>query len=156
MAYNTRAAAELNGRTTGLPANIRTLNSLALAIVSGTGGFMMSKFEGQRREMLNERDVRNLLQSLVELPRRSNSDPMAAWIDGLSSVRLGLMTPSAVEAENGDLVGFADVFERYRNRLGDMNVLDFDEQIYRAIEILLQDAQAREAAQQLCPRVAGR
>ena len=71
-------------------------------------------------------------------PRRSNSDPLAAWIDALSAVRLGLTDPSDVEASSGDLDGFADAFDRYRSHLNDNNLLDFDEQIYRAIEVLLQ------------------
>ena len=150
VAYNTRAAEEMNNRTTGLDTHIRTLNALAFAIVNGSGGFFRSSLETQQRRMLNERDVRNILQNLVEAPRRMNTDPYAVWIEALSSVRLGLQDPEEVEASSGDLDGFAEVFGRYREQLDKNGLLDFDEQIYRAIEILLRDPRARLQAQRQC------
>ena len=59
--------------------------------------------------------MRTILDSLVDLPRRANSDPAAAWIEALSAVRLGLRAPAEVEAEfGGDVDGLPEVFERYR------------------------------------------
>lgn len=150
LAYNTRAAGELTERTAGIPAHIRTLNSIALAIVNGTGGFAKSPLERRERSMLDERGVRNILQELVDLPRKANTDPFAAWIEALTTARLGLCSPTAVESTSGDFTGFAEVFDRYRARLEASSSLDFDEQIYRAIEILLQDADARQVAQRKC------
>ena len=150
VAYNTRAAAELTERTAGLHANIRTLNSLALAIVNGTGGFVRSSLETRLREVITERDVRNILQSIVTVSRRTNTDPMASWIEALSAARLGLRSPASVEDEWGDLGDFGPAFEQYRTYLNDRSLLDFDEQIYRAIEILLRDPNARAVAQRRC------
>lgn len=150
VAYNTRAARELSERTEGLPTHIRTLNSLALAIVNGTGGFRSSSLESRQRTIVEEREVRNILQSMVKLPRRVNTDPLAPWVEALSTTRLGLLDPRVVEEQSGDLDDFAQVFDRYRTSLRDRGLLDFDEQIYRAIEILLGDSDARVAAQRRC------
>lgn len=150
VAYNTRAARELTERTQGVSAHIRTLNSIAFAIVNGSGGFAQSSLESQRRDVLDEPAVRRILQDMVEVPRRSNTDPYAAWIEALSAARLGLIDPSVVEDTWDDVDGFADVFARYRAYLDDHGVLDFDDQIYRAIEILLRDPKARLVAQKKC------
>lgn len=149
VAFNKRAADEMVARTGDLPElQVRTLNSLALAVVSGTG-----RFGGARRsiETIDEREVRAILGRLVDLPRRANTDPAAAWIEALSAVRLGLQPPAEVESEfGGDVDGLPAVFERYRAALAERGVLDYDEQIYRAIEVLLRDPAARRAARHAC------
>lgn len=148
VAFNKRAADEIRHRTSDFPQlQVRTLNSLALAIVSGSGRFGSSGSV----ETVDERAVRSILEGLVSFPRRVNADPAAAWIEALSAVRLGLRSPSRVESEfGGDVDGLAEVVDRYRQTLQRKNVLDFDEQIYRAVEILLTDPQARAAARKAC------
>ena len=55
-----------------------------------------------------------------------------------------------------DAPGLAEGFDRYRSRLADLGAVDFDKQIYRAIEILLTDPDARAAAQARCRPAARR
>ena len=52
-----------------------------------------------------------------------------------------------------DAPGIAEGFDGYRSTLADLGAVDFDEQIYRALEILLTDADARAAAQARCRRL---
>jgi len=148
VAFNKRAADEMAARTRDLPGlQVRTLNSLALAIVSGTGPFG----GGRRVQTIDERGVRDILDSLVAFSRRMNTDPAAAWIEALSAVRMGLRSPHEVEAEfDGDVDGLPDVFKQYRQVLDNRSFLDFDEQIYRAIEILVTDPAARTRARSAC------
>ncbi len=149
VAFNKRAQEEMQSRTTDLRGlRVRTLNAIALAIVNGS-----APFQSQPRQLqtIDEPDVRRLIGRLVTFPRRRNTDPMASWIEALSVVRLGLRDPSDVEAMyGGDVDGLADVWPRYRAALARENVVDFDEQIYRAIELLLTDATARATAQRAC------
>ena len=146
VAFNKRAQLEMLERTTDLSGlRVRTLNALALSILNGTDGFAAQK---HRRRTIGERDVRQILDRLVELPRRTNTDPVAMWIEALSAARLGLRAPREVEdSYHGDVDGFAGVFDDYRQHLLETNTVDFDEQIYRAIEILLTDPAARHQAQ---------
>ncbi len=137
LAYNTRAAAEMRERTRDLDASIRTLHSLALRICT----------MDERRQVINERDVRRILDRLVRTARVPNQDPFQAYLDALAEVRLALRDPAEVEAERGDIDGFAEVFDRYRQLLADEGLLDFDEQIYRAIELLLQRPDLRATVQ---------
>ncbi len=137
LAYNTRAAQEMRERTSDLHASIRTLHSLALRICS----------LDERRQVIDEREVRRILDRLVRTARIPNQDPFQAYLDALAEVRLALRDPAEVEAERGDIDGFAEAFDRYRRLLAEERLLDFDEQIYRAIELLLQRPELRATVQ---------
>jgi DNA helicase-2/ATP-dependent DNA helicase PcrA len=142
VAFNKRAAEEMSERTPDLPElQVRTLNALGLSLLG----------RSRPATTIEEREVRSILGTLVDLPRRANSDPAAAWIEALSSVRLGLRSPGDVESElGGDVDGLPEVFDRYRRVLAERRLVDFDEQIYSAIEVLLTDPAARHAARRAC------
>ena len=146
VAFNKRAQEEMAERTTDLPGlQIQTLNALALGIVNGRNGF---RDRGARVTTITEIDVRREIGELVSMPRRANTDPTAAWLDALSMVRLGLRDPAEVEAEfGGDVEGFAEFFPKYRRSLQRRDLVDFDEQIYLAIEVLLAEPETRRHAQ---------
>ena len=149
VAFNKRAQLEIQSRTTDLRGlRVRTLNAIALAIVNGNAPFAA---QSRSWRTIDEVDVRRVIATLVSFPRKRNTDPVAAWIEALSVVRLGLRTPDDVESMyNGDVDGLAEMWPRYRARLERDGALDFDDQIYRAIELLLTDPDARFAAQRAC------
>jgi len=149
VAFNKRAQLEIVERTGDLRGlQVQTLNALALAILNGSRGFLA---RASRVETIDELAVRGVLDSLVTFPRRANTDPAAAWIDALSAIRLGLRSPQAVEDEfGGDVEGLADVFDRYRAALARRRAVDFDEQIYRCVEVLLTEPEVRLQAQRRC------
>ena len=89
-------------------------------------------------------------QRLIEIRRQSNTDTVAPYIEALSAIRLGLTAPRLVEESFPDASGIAEGFDRYRAALATAGAVDFDEQIYQAIEILLTDPTARAAAQARC------
>ena len=142
LAYNKRAADEMLDRTADLPGlQVRTLNALGLSLINRT----------RRVSTIDESEVRRILDSLVDLPRRANTDPAVAWMEALSAVRLGLVDPAEVEKEyGGDVDGLPVVFDRYRDILAERSIVDFDEQIYRAIEVLLGEPEARQSARRSC------
>jgi DNA helicase II / ATP-dependent DNA helicase PcrA len=146
VAFNKRAQEEMRQRTTDHPGlRIQTLNALALSILNGTNGFAGREAKVQT---IDERQVRTIISGYVKFPRKTNTDPVAVWIDALTEVRLGLRSPTMVERDyQGDLEGFADFFLRYRQHLADRHLVDFDEQVYLAIEVLLRDPQARLAGE---------
>ena len=150
LAYNKKAADELRERcgslVTARGPHIRTLNSVGLSICNEFGG-------RGRMDVLEESRVRDLVQSVFDVRRQTNTDTVLPYIDALSAVRLGLTSPAAVEDEIPDANGLAGGFDAYREALVDAGAVDFDEQIYRAIEILLRDPAARSAAQSRCRHV---
>ncbi len=149
IAFNKLAQEEIAARTTDLPGlQVRTLNAIALAIINGSSPFAK---QPQRLATIDEPEVRRLIGKLVKFPRVRNADPVATWIEALSLTRLGLVDPDEVESRyDGEVDGFADAFARYRETLASHGQVDFDEQIVRAIELLLRDPDARAAAQRSC------
>jgi len=150
LAYNTRAAEEMRTRAADVIApagpHVRTLNSLALWICNTLGP------NGAQR-VIDEMGVRDLVGELFEVKRQANTDTTAPFLAALSLVRLGLVSPTAAEEAYPDASGLADGFDTYRATLVDRGQVDFDEQIYRAIEILVNDPGARVAAQTRCRRM---
>ena len=149
VAFNKRAQEEMRQRTADLPGvQVRTLNAIALAVVNGAPPFAP---RGTTVRTIDESDVRRLIGKLVVFPRKRNADPISPWIEALSLARLGLRAPGEVEAlYDGEVDGFAEVFPAYRRELARAGVVDFDEQIFRAIEILAGDVAARTVAQLAC------
>jgi ATP-dependent DNA helicase UvrD/PcrA len=151
LAFNVRAREEMQERTADIEGlEIRTLNSLALAILTGRGPFAAPVGRRPPR-VIDEREVRRVLDDLVGGRRPAMSDPLASWLEALTASRLGLRAPSAVEQEfGGDVRDFATTLPVFRERLLKAGVVDFDEQILGAIEVLCVDTAARAAARKVC------
>jgi DNA helicase-2/ATP-dependent DNA helicase PcrA len=139
VAYNRKAQEEMAARTDGLGARIQTLNALGYELIG--------RHAGRRPQILDEREIRRRLEPhLPKLQHRLNTDPMAPYLEGLSVIRLGLRDPDEVELE-ADAPGLADAVGPYREGLRRDGVLDFDEQIVHAIELLLSDGEFRRREQ---------
>jgi DNA helicase-2/ATP-dependent DNA helicase PcrA len=140
VAYNRKARDEMVDRTPGVGGRILTLNALGYDIVAA--GL------GRRPEVLDVRDVRRILEPFVPRgARRLNTDPLAPYVEALSTVRLGLLHPVDVEDQRGDVPGLAEAFPAYRAELQRRGVIDFDEQVLLAVELLLGDGAFRRAQQ---------
>ena len=138
VAYNARAAQEMRDRMDGLDANIRTIHSLAYAIL---------RLARPDVEVIDERTQREILSRLAPIERQQNRDPIAPYLEALTEVRIGLVAPQIVAESRDDTADFTTVYDRYRAELQRRNAVDFDEQIYQAIEILLSDPGIRTRVQ---------
>ena len=141
VAYNKLAQNEMETRLEALGPRTRTLNSL--------GYSLLARSRRNRPPVLSEPDARRVIEEVFPIPRRrlANTDPVGPYLDGLTVVRLGLEDPVAVEESRDDVPGLADGFERYRERLLALGAVDFDEQIYGAVEALLRDGAFRRRVQ---------
>ena len=143
VAYNKKAQEEMLDRCADFRPRVRTLNSL--------GYDLLTRSRGARPRVLEESDVRRILDELVpRRPHRANTDRIGPYLEGLSRIRLGLRDPAAVEDERDDVPGLAEAFGPYRSRLAAAGAVDFDEQVYAAIEALLGDGGFRRSAQEQC------
>ena len=133
VAYNVMAAAQLRQRTAGFQPTIRTLNSLGLNVCSRRGDWRIAE----------EPFCREVLSGLVKTTRKVGTDPLAAYLDALATIRLGLVPPEKAEDMHPDAAGIAAAFSAYRDALHNAGRLDFDDQIYLAIELLLADPDLR-------------
>jgi DNA helicase-2/ATP-dependent DNA helicase PcrA len=147
VAFNKRAADELVTRAAGEgpAAHVRTIHALGLAIVTGS-------LHGRphRLDVLDERQVRRVLEGLLQLRPQANTDVLAPYLEGLSAIRIGLRDPDEVERSLPDAAGLAELWPRYRDALDRAGAIDFDDQVERAIRVLLTDPEARSAAQARC------
>jgi DNA helicase-2/ATP-dependent DNA helicase PcrA len=140
LAYNKKAQEEMAARLAGLGARIQTLNAW--------GYGLLARAFGRRPDLLDEREVRNIVERLVPArQRRVNTDPIAPYLDGLSLIRLGLRSPREVEESLDEVAGLADAYEPYRDELRRRGAIDYDEQVFGALEALLQDGELRRAVQ---------
>ena len=147
VAYNKRAAVELEQRVSGLGARVKTLHALGWEILRAAG----------EPRLLNEREVRDRILRLARqmglnhLEPQKGKDPLAAWVEALAEVRLALSKPEEVEIRRDEeLKGFTAFFDRYRDLLRREGTCDHDEQIYGAIEHLLAHPEARRRVQRQC------
>lgn len=143
VAYNKRAQEEMLARTTDLRPRVQTLNALAYEI--------LGLARGGRPRVLDEPEVRAILERLVPKGRPlANTDRLAPYLEALTAVRLGLSHPVDVEGSRDDVPGFAEAFSPFRRRLADLQAVDFDEQVYAAVEALLVDGELRRTLQAGC------
>lgn len=145
VAYNKEAQLEMERRVVGraghVKPHVRTVNSLGL--------WVLAQHRGSSPPVVDEREVRRLVESLLpgRRQRRSNTDPIGPYVEALGTVRLGLVDPDIVEQSRDDVDGLAEMFSPYRKQLAEQGVVDFDEQIYAAIETLLADGKFRRHMQ---------
>jgi DNA helicase II / ATP-dependent DNA helicase PcrA len=143
VAYNVKAREGMEERLGELSPRVQTLNGLGYAIVA--------RALSRRPAVLDVTEVRTVVQGLVPArPRRLNTDPIEPYIEALGSIRLGLRDPTEVETSRDDVPGLAEAFGPYRKALADRGVVDFDEQVYRAIELLVSDGAFRQEMQAGC------
>ena len=144
VAYNKQAQLEMEARTAAFRPRVRTLNSLGL--------WVLAEHRGGSPPVLDEPDVRRMIDALLpgRRQRRANTDPIGPYIEGLTAIRLGLTDPEVVEASRDDVPGLAELFPAYRHRLAERRAVDFDEQVYAAVEALLQDGPFRRSMQRSC------
>ncbi|MBN9414079.1 hypothetical protein ABS71_19975 [bacterium SCN 62-11] len=138
LAYNRRAALEMRQRLPQAP--VSTLHALGYALLR----------RDREVRVAEEREVRALLGRLVKPPPLLNQDPLQPYLEALQQVRLGLMDPEAVEESRDDVPGLAAAFPQYRRELRRRGLVDHDEQIYGALELLLRNPEARKQAQRSC------
>jgi DNA helicase-2/ATP-dependent DNA helicase PcrA len=140
VAYNKKAQLEMEARTTDFRPRVSTLNALGYRLLADHGGRPL--------RVLEEREVRTLVDELAPArTRRANVDPIAPYLEGLSAIRLGLRDPEEVESERDDVPGLSRLFGPYRRALAASGTVDFDEQVYGALAVLLADGEFRRRIQ---------
>jgi DNA helicase-2/ATP-dependent DNA helicase PcrA len=142
VAYNVRAKDTMRERLIQLPEaaqrRIRTLHSLGNAILRRANG---------GSTLIDEWEMRRRIETLVPVKPRANTDVYAPYLEALGAVRLGLVDPNVVEAQRDDVAGFGAMFDEYRDKLHADGAIDYDEQIYGAVEVLLRAPDVRHAFQ---------
>lgn len=141
VAYNNRAAREMRERLAREDLHIRTIHSLGWAILREARPDVT---------LLGEREVRRRLSGMIPKRPQPNTDVAGPYLEGLSEIRIALRDPVEVEEGRKDVEGLARIFPRFRSLLDRRNEVDYDEQIYGAVEALLEDPALRKRWQKRC------
>ncbi len=140
VAYNKQAQEELETRTSEFAPRARTLNSL--------GYWIVGRARGATPRVLDERETRALIDRFAPPGApKLNTDRIGPYLEALSEVRLALRDPVEVEESRDDVPGLAMMIAPYRDALREAGAVDFDEQVYGAVEALLHDGRLRRSVQ---------
>ncbi len=139
LAYNRRAAGEMNLRLgdTLSRDSVKTIHAFGYELLKRFGGIRMAE-PTELEEIHSELETQNLSPNKSSLPHFTSL---------LGKVRLELREPAQFDSE---LSGFSRKFHSYREALKKRAIIDYEEQVYGAIELLLRCSRARKVAQSMC------
>ena len=146
VAFNKRAADELVARTEGLGTHVRTIHALGLAILTGGLGGRAPAPRRARRAAGPARAREPARGAPAGQHRRPRAVPRRPLGHPHRPARPG----AAAERDLPDAAGLAELWPRYRDALDRAGAIDFDDQVERAIRVLLTDPAARAEAQVRC------
>ena len=148
LAFNKKARDEMQERLErkGIHGiEVRTFHSLGYEIVRESLGWTFSgaAYKKTARELM-----RSAVRQHTELPPLRNKDPLDAFLDGLRRAKMDLPALSTLTVEFGDRIyPFEPIFYTYLKAQLDRNFLDFDDMIYLALRVLLENHSLRRAYQ---------
>jgi len=148
LAFNKKARDEMQERLEqkgiyGI--QVRTFHSLGYEIVRESLGWTYS---GLTHKNLSRDLMRNAIRQHTELPAMRNKDPLDAFLDGLRKAKMDLSALPKLTVEYGERIYlFEPIFYSYLKAQLDRNYLDFDDMIYLALRVLLDDRSLRHAYQ---------
>ena len=148
LAFNKKARDEMQDRLNrrGVEGvEVRTFHSLGYEIVREGLGWA---FHGSTSKKTSKALMKSAILQHTELPLLRNKDPLDAFLAGLRKAKMELPALSTVTVEYGDRIyPFEEIFYSYIQKQLNANFLDFDDMIYLAIRILLENSLLRSVYQ---------
>jgi DNA helicase-2/ATP-dependent DNA helicase PcrA len=148
LAFNKKARDEMQERLEQKGIHriqVRTFHSLGYEIVRESMGWTYS---GSAHKNPSRDLMRSAIQQHTELPPLRNRDPLDVFLDGLRKAKMDLPDLTTMTVEYGERVyPFEPIFYSYLKAQLDRNYLDFDDMIYLALRVLLDDSSFRHVYQ---------
>jgi DNA helicase-2/ATP-dependent DNA helicase PcrA len=148
LAFNKKARDEMQERLErkGIRGiEVRTFHSLGYEIVRESLGW---SFSGTAHKQISRELMRAAIRQHTELPPLRNKDPLDAFLDGLRKAKMDLPALPTLAVEYGERIyPFEPIFYSYLKAQLDRNFLDFDDMIYLALRVLLENSTLRHAYQ---------
>jgi superfamily I DNA/RNA helicase/very-short-patch-repair endonuclease len=148
LAFNKKARDEMQDRLSrrGVEGvEVRTFHSLGYEIVREGLGWA---FHGSSSKKTSKALMKSAILAHTELPPLRNRDPLDAFLAGLRRAKMELPALSTVAVEYGDRIyPLESIFYSYIKQQLDTNFLDFDDMIYLAIRVLLENNSMRSVYQ---------
>jgi len=148
LAFNKKASEEMRLRLENKQINnveVRTFHSLGYDILRKKLGwsFNLSSEKSGTRDLLKQS-----IEKHVEIPYRRNWDPLDTFLDALRRTKMELPPISEVSVEVSDkFIPFEPIFKSYLELQYRHNFFNFDDMIYLAVRILIDDDTLRKQYQ---------
>jgi DNA helicase II / ATP-dependent DNA helicase PcrA len=149
LAFNKKARDEMQDRLErrGVEGvEVRTFHSFGYEIVREGSGWTFGA-------SMQKRTARTLMRSAIQehtrfakeiVPALRNQDPVDAFLDGLRRAKMELPALSTVTVEYGNkLYPLEPIFHSYLKKQQDASFMDFDDMIYLAVRLLLENRELR-------------
>jgi len=147
LAFNKKARDEMQDRLErrGVrDVDVRTFHSFGYEVVREGLGWTFSSTHQKTAKAL----MRAAIQEHTELPALRNRDPLDAFLGGLRQAKMELPPLSTVTVEYGDKIyPLEPIFYSYLKKQANASFLDFDDMIYLAVRLLLENRSLRRAYQ---------
>jgi DNA helicase-2/ATP-dependent DNA helicase PcrA len=148
LAFNKKARDEMQDRLERRGVRgveVRTFHSFGYEIVREGSGWT---FGGSTQKKTAKALMRSAIQEHTGLPALRNKDPLDAFLDGLRRAKMELPALSTVTVEYGDkLYPLEPIFHSYLQKQMSASFMDFDDMIYLAVRLLLEDSSLRRTYQ---------
>jgi DNA helicase-2/ATP-dependent DNA helicase PcrA len=151
LAFNKKARDEMQDRLERRGAHgvrgveIRTFHSFGYEIVREGLGWT---FGGSAQKKTAKALMKSAILEHTQLPALRNQDPLDAFLAGLRKAKLELPALSTVTVEYGDkLYPLEPIFHSYMKKQLGASFLDFDDMIYLAVRLLLENRSLRRLYQ---------
>ncbi len=148
LAFNKKARDEMQDRLErrGVEGvEVRTFHSFGYEIVREGSGWT---FGGSTQKKTAKALMRSAIQEHTGLPALRNKDPLDAFLDGLRRAKMELPALSTVTVEYGDkLYPLEPIFHSYFEKQMSASFMDFDDMIYLAVRLLLENSPLRRTYQ---------
>jgi DNA helicase-2/ATP-dependent DNA helicase PcrA len=144
LAFNKKASEEMKLRLVNkqiTDVEVLTFHSLGLRIVRDA---LHWSFDGQNEKAGTRDLISQAVQKHIQLPHKRNWDPLDVFLDALRRTKMELPPISEVTVEAGEkFFPFEPIFKSYIELQYKHNFFNFDDMIYLAIRILLDDDSLR-------------
>jgi DNA helicase-2/ATP-dependent DNA helicase PcrA len=144
LAFNKKASEEMKLRLANkqiTAVEVLTFHALGLRIVRDN---LRWPFDGQNENAGTRDLLRQAVQKHIQLPHKRNWDSLDVFLDALRRTKMELPPISEVNVEVGEkLFPFEPIFKSYVELQYQHNFFNFDDMIYLAIRILLNDDSLR-------------
>jgi DNA helicase II / ATP-dependent DNA helicase PcrA len=148
LAFNKKARDEMQDRlerrgVSGV--EVRTFHSFGYEIVRDGSGWT---FGGASQKKTARALMKSAIQEHTQLPALRNQDPLDAFLAALRKAKMELPQLSTVTVEYGDKVyPLEPIFHSYVEKQVSEKFVDFDDMIYMAVRLLLEDPALRRTYQ---------
>ena len=151
LAFNKKARDEMQDRLERRGAHgvrgveVRTFHSFGYEIVREGLGWT---FGGSAQKRTAKGLMKSAILEHTQLPALRNQDPLDAFLAGLRRAKMELPALSTVTVEYGDKIyPLEPIFHSYVKQQMSASFLDFDDMIYLAVRLLLENSALRRAYQ---------